>query len=70
MHNDIPRSYTVSQGAELINCSESFIRKKIRLRELPVYRFGGTGQMRVLHKDLVDLLQRVEIDSTRRGSFK
>jgi excisionase family DNA binding protein len=66
MHTDIPLSYTVAEGAELINSSESFIRKKINLGELPVYRFGGSGQMRVLHRDLVNLLQRVEIDSTRR----
>ena len=68
MKLDIPRSYTVAEGAELINCSESFLRKKINLQELNVYRFGGSGQMRVLHQDLVNLLQRVEIDSTRRGT--
>ena len=68
--SDFPKTYTISQAADALGCSATFIRKKIDQRELPCYKLGGTGLMRVYHEDLLDLFQRVNDIPGSRNPMK
>ncbi|TXS96030.1 hypothetical protein FV139_00545 [Parahaliea maris] len=62
-----PKHYSFAEAEEVSGLSQSYLRKKKDLGQLPVYQFGGSGQMVILHTDLVGLLKLVEIPGAKKA---
>jgi excisionase family DNA binding protein len=52
--------YTVKESAALLKLSERSIRRYIRQGKLRAYRVAGTRELRILGRDLLQLLEPVE----------
>lgn len=52
--------YTVKESAALLKLSERSIRRYIRQGKLRAYRVAGKRELRILGRDLLQLLEPVE----------